>query len=46
MKFTNSPFAIPDKNINTLDYQKRNLIREDYWIREEENQLLHKESEN
>jgi len=25
MKFTNSPFAILDKNMNALDYQKRNL---------------------
>jgi len=23
MKFTNSPFAILDKNMNALDYQKR-----------------------
>ena len=28
MKFTNSPFAILDKNMNALDYQKRNLIKE------------------
>ena len=35
MKFTNSPFAILDKNMNALDYQKRNLIYEDYWRREE-----------
>ena len=34
MKFTNSPFAILDKNMNALDYQKRNLINEDYWGRE------------
>ena len=34
MKFTNSPFAILDKNMNALDYQKRNLIYEDYWRRE------------
>ncbi len=33
MKFTNSPFAILDKNMNALDYQKRNLIYEDYWRR-------------
>ena len=25
MKFTNSPFAILDKNMNALDYQKRIL---------------------
>ena len=25
MKFTNSPFAILDKNMSSLDYQKRNL---------------------
>ena len=36
MKFTNSPFAIIDKNMNALDYQKRNLINEDYWGRENE----------
>ena len=29
MKFTNSPFAILDKNMNALDYQKRNLVYED-----------------
>ena len=34
MKFTNSPFAILDKNMSTLDYQKRNLIYEDYWRKE------------
>ena len=34
MKFTNSPFAILDKNMNALDYQKRNLKYEDYWKRE------------
>jgi len=34
MKFTNSPFAILDKNMNALDYQKRNLKNEDYWRRE------------
>ena len=28
MKFTNSPIAILDKNMNALDYQKRNLIKE------------------
>ena len=33
MKFTNSPFAILDKNMSALDYQKRNLINEDYWGR-------------
>ncbi|CAX37113.1 Hypothetical protein PMM2034 [Prochlorococcus marinus subsp. pastoris str. CCMP1986] len=45
MKFTNSPFAILDKNMNALDYQKRNLIYEDYWRREGFFQRLHKESE-
>ena len=45
MKFTNSPFAILDKNMNALDYQKRNLIYEDYWRREGFFQKLHKESE-
>ena len=38
MKFTNSPFAILDKNMNALDYQKRSLINEDYWGRENDNQ--------
>ena len=38
MKFTNSPFAILDKNMNALDYQKRNLIYEDYWRSVTENQ--------
>jgi len=38
MKFTNSPFAILDKNMNALDYQKRNLINEDCWGRENDNQ--------
>ena len=38
MKFTNSPFAILDKNMNALDYQKRNLINEDYRRREGESQ--------
>ena len=37
MKFTNSPFAILDKNMNALDYQKRNLINKDYWGRENDN---------
>jgi len=38
MKFTNSPFAILDKNMSALDYQKRNLINEDYWGRKNDNQ--------
>ena len=38
MKFTNSPFAILDKNMNALDYQKRNLKYEDFWRREGESQ--------
>ena len=38
MKFTNSPFAILDKSMNALDYQKRNLKYEDYWRREGESQ--------
>ena len=38
MKFINSPFAIHDKNMNALDYQKRHLISEDYSGREIENQ--------
>ena len=38
MKFTNSPFAILDKNMNALDYQKRNLIYEEYWRRESKSQ--------
>jgi hypothetical protein len=40
MKFTNSPFAILHKNMNALNYQKRNLIYEDYWRREDENYSL------
>ena len=38
MKFTNSPFTILDKNMNALDYQKRNIINEDSWRRENDNQ--------
>ena len=38
MKFTNSPFTILDKNMNALDYQKRNFKYEDYWGRENETQ--------
>ena len=38
MKFANSPFAILSKNMNALDYQKRNLINEGYWERENDNQ--------
>ena len=38
MKFTNSPFAILDKNMNALDYQKRNIINEDSLGRENDNQ--------
>ena len=38
MKFTNSPFTILDKNMNALDYQKRNLVSEYYSGRENENQ--------
>ena len=34
MKLTNSPFAVLDKNINALAYQKRKLIYEDCWRRE------------
>ena len=34
MKFTNSPFAILNKNMNALDYQKINLKYEDYCVRE------------
>ncbi len=30
MKFTNSPFAILDKNMNALDYQKKIFKYEDY----------------
>ncbi len=42
MKFTNSPFAILDKNMSALDYQKRNLIYEDYWSKEGTSKLPHK----
>ena len=38
MKLTNYQFAILDKNMSSLDYQKRNLFHEDYWKRESENQ--------
>ena len=37
MKFTNSPFTILDKNMNSLDYQKRNIINEDSWGRKNDN---------
>ena len=43
MKFTNSPFAIIDKNISALDFQKRNHIYEYYWIKEGTNKEPHKE---
>ena len=45
MKFTNSPFAILEKNMSTLDYQKRYLVYEDYWKKEETSILPHKEFE-
>ena len=38
MKFTNSPFTILDKNMNTLDYQKINLKYENYCVIENDNQ--------
>jgi len=38
MKFTNSPFTILDKNMNALDYQKRNIINEDSWGSEGDSQ--------
>ena len=44
MKFTNSPFAILDKNMKSLDYQKRKLIYEDYLRTEGFYQRLYKES--
>jgi len=34
MKFTNATIAILDKNMNALDYQKRNVKYEDDWRRE------------
>ena len=34
MKFKFSPFSILDKNMSSLDYQKRNHIYEDYWRNE------------
>ena len=43
MKFTNSPFTILDKNMNALDYQKRNLIFEDYWRKEGTSKPPHKD---
>ena len=39
MKFTNSPFTILDKNMNVLDYQKRDLLNEDYRGRVNDNQI-------
>ena len=38
MKFTKSPFTILNKKMNAWDYQKRNLINEDYLGRENDNQ--------
>ena len=38
MKFINSPFAIIDKRMNALDYQKRNFIYQDFWRRERDYQ--------
>ena len=38
MKFTNSQFAILDNNKKALEYQKRNLKYEEYWVRENDNQ--------
>ena len=38
MKFTNSPFALLDKNMKALDYQKGNLVYKDYWRRERKSQ--------
>ena len=38
MQFTNSPFTILDKNMNSLYYQKINLKYEEYWVRENDNQ--------
>jgi hypothetical protein len=39
MKFINSPFAILDKNMKALDYQKINLKYEDYLVRENDNYI-------
>jgi len=38
MKFTNTPFAILDKNMNSKKKKKRNLKYEDYWRSEGESQ--------
>ena len=46
MKFSDSPFAILDKNINGLDYRKRNLIYEYFSRRERENKPTHNKSKN
>ena len=43
MKFTNSPFAILDKNIRALDYQKRYLVYEYYWRKKGTSKQPHKE---
>ena len=45
MKFTNSPFAILDKNMSSFDYQKRYVAHEDHRRREVASNELHKEFE-
>ena len=45
MKFTNSPFAILDKNMSSFDYQKRYFTYDDYRRREVASNVLHKEFE-
>ena len=37
MKFINSPFAIQEKRINSLD-KKRNLIYDEFWRIDRDNQ--------
>ena len=44
MKFIYSPFAILGKSIDASDYQKMNLIFEDFWRKERDNQLTLKKS--
>ena len=38
MKFINYHFAMLDRKMNALDYQKKNLIYEDFWRRKRDNQ--------
>ena len=44
MKFINSPFAILDKKLKALDYEKRNLRYEDFCESERDNQCTFNKS--